>query len=153
MTEARTFTLPVDPVQARRFAYAATDENPVYFDDDAARRAGYDRAIAPPMYVCSMFDSAAGPPERELKADGVARGIFPNVVRPDSALLGGGQDVDFLAPVYLGDTLRVTRSLAGHYRRPSRRFGELEFVVVESLLVDQDDTLAVRIVDTLIVRQ
>jgi acyl dehydratase len=151
--ETRTFTLPVDPVQARRFAYAATDENPLYFDDEAARRAGYERAIAPPMFVCSMFDHAAGPPERELKADGVATGIFPSVVRPDSALLGGGQEVDFLAPVHLGDTLQVTRSLVDHYRRPSRRFGELEFVVVESLVVNQDDTLVMRIVDTLIVDQ
>jgi acyl dehydratase len=153
VTETRTFTLPVDPVQARRFAYAATDENPVYFDDEAARAAGYDRAIAPPMYVCSMFDHAAGPPEDELKADGVARGIFPSVVRPDSALLGGGQEVDFLAPVHLGDVLEVTRTLADHYRRPSQRFGELEFVVVESRLVNQEGTLAVRIVDTLIVHQ
>jgi len=151
--ETRTFTLPVDPIQARRFAYAATDENPVYFDDEAARRAGYERAIAPPMFVCSMFDHAAGPPERELKADGVAAGIFPSVVRPDSALLGGGQEVDFLAPVHLGDILQVTRSLTDHYRRPSRRFGELEFVVVESLVVNQEGTLVMRIVDTLIVDQ
>lgn len=153
MSEPRTFTLPVDPVQARRFAYAAGDENPVYFDDAAARRAGYERAIAPPMFVCSMFDHAAGPPERELKADGVARDVFPSVVRPDSALLGGGQEVDFLAPVHLGDTLRVTRSLAEHYRRPSRRFGELEFVVVESLVLNQEDALVLRILDTLVVNQ
>ena len=151
--EARTFELPVDPVQARRFAYAATDENPLYFDDEAARRAGYRGAIAPPMFVCSMFDHAAGPPERELRADGVAMSAFPGVVRPDSALLGGGQEVDFLAPVHLGDTLQVTRSLVDHYRRPSRRFGELEFVVMESLLVDQEGTLVVRIRDTLVVRQ
>jgi acyl dehydratase len=149
----RSFVLPVDPVQARRFAYAATDENPLYFDDAAARRAGYERAIAPPMFVCSMFDHTAGPPERELKTDGVATGLFPGVVRPDSALLGGGQEVDFLAPVHLGDTLEVTRSLTDHYRRPSGRFGELEFVVVASLAVNQDGVPVLRIVDTLIVKQ
>ena len=27
--ETRRFTLPVDPVAARRFAYAADDENPI----------------------------------------------------------------------------------------------------------------------------
>ena len=151
--EVRSFTLPVDPVAARRFAYATTDENPLYFDDEAARRAGYERAIAPPMFVCSMFDHAAGPPERELRADGVAPGMFPDVVRPDAALLGGGQEVDFLAPVHLGDTLQVTRSLLDHYRRPSRQFGELEFVVVESRVVNQEGTPVVRIVDTLVVRQ
>lgn len=151
--EARSFTLPVDPVQARRFAYAAGDENPVYFDDEAARRAGYDRAIAPPMFVCAMFDHAAGPPEAELRADGVALDTFPSVVRPDSALMGGGQEVDFLGPVHLGDTVRVTRTLTDHYRRPSRRYGELDFVVVESLVENQDGALVLRIVDTLVVRQ
>ena len=151
--ETRRFTLPVDPVAARRFAYAATDENPLYFDDEAARRAGYKGAIAPPMYVCSMFDHAAGPPERDLRPDGVSPGVYPSVVRPDAGLLGGGQEVDFLAPVYLGDTLEVTRSLVDHYRRPSRQFGELEFVVMESLAVNQDGTPVVRILDTLVVRQ
>ena len=38
--DVRRFTLPIDPVQAKRYAYAATDENPVYFDDSAARLAG-----------------------------------------------------------------------------------------------------------------
>jgi acyl dehydratase len=151
--ETRTYTLPIDAVAARRFAYAATDENPVYFDDDAARRAGYERAIAPPMFVCSMFDHAAGPPERELKTDGVSTGIFPSVVKDDAALLGGGQEVDFLAPVYLGDTVVVTRSLVNHYRRPSQRFGELDFVVIESLIVNQEGTAVVRILDTLIAKQ
>lgn len=151
--EMRRFTLPVDPVAALRFAYAANDENPLYFDDEAARRAGYERAIAPPMFVCSMFDHTAGPPERDLRADGVAPGVFPNVVRPEAALLGGGQEVDFLAPVHLGDTLEVTRCVVDHYRRPSRQFGELEFVVMESRAVNQHGVLAVRIVDTLVVRQ
>lgn len=151
--ETRRFTLPVDPVAARRFAYAADDENPLYFDDEAARLAGYERAIAPPMFVCSMFDHAAGPPERDLRPDGVAPGVFPSVVRPDAALLGGGQEVEFLAPVHLGDTLEVTRSLVDHYRRPSRQFGQLEFVVMESRAVNQDGTPVVRIVDILVVRQ
>jgi acyl dehydratase len=151
--ETRSYTLPVDPVAARRFAYAATDENPLYFDDEAARAAGYERAIAPPMFVCSMFDHTAGPAERDLRPDGVAPGVFPSVVRPDAALLGGGQEVEFLVPVHLGDTLEVTRSVVGHYRRPSRQFGALEFVVMESRAVNQDGVLAVRIVDTLVVRQ
>jgi hypothetical protein len=40
-----------------------------------------------------------------------------------------------------------------HYFRPSARFGELEFVVVESQVVRQDGALVMRIVDTLIVKQ
>jgi acyl dehydratase len=151
--ESRRFTLPIDAVMARRFAYAAGDENPVYFDDESARRAGYDRAIAPPMFVCSMFDYAPGPPENQLKQDGVALGIFPSVVSPAAGLMGGGQQVEFLGPIYIGDTVEVTRTLVEHYRRPSKRFGELDFLVIQSLIVNAQGVLVMRILDTLIADQ
>lgn len=151
--EFHRFTLPIDAVPARRFAYAADDLNPAYFDDALARRAGYERAIAPPMYVCSMFDHSAGPPEHELRGDGVAPVFFPDVVARDAALMGGGQVVEFLAPVYIGDTVEVVRSLVDRYRKASRHFGTLEFVVVESRVLDEDDRLLVRVVDTLATRR
>jgi acyl dehydratase len=150
--ESRRFTLPIDPIQARRFAVAADDRNPAYFDDDAARRAGYDRAIAPPMFVCSIFDHQAGPAEDELRSDGVAPGSFPSVVPASARLMGGGQRVEFLGPVYQGDEVDVVRTLVEHYRRPSGRYGELTFVVVEVRVTGSDGTLLARILDTLVVR-
>ncbi|MCW2526349.1 MAG: Acyl dehydratase [Pseudonocardiales bacterium] len=149
----RSFVLPVDALQAQRFAYAATDANPIYFDADAARQAGYERMPAPPTFVASMLDYTAGPPEEELKEDGVAVGVFPPIVRPDSVVMGGGQEIDFLQTVYQGDTVTVTRTVVNHYRRPSRRFGELDFIVIESRVVNQDGDAVMRIVDTLIAKQ
>jgi acyl dehydratase len=67
--------------------------------------------------------------------------------------MGGGQDIEFLAPIYVGDVVRVSRSLVDHYRRPSQRFGELDFVVVESQVVNQDGVHVMRILDTLVVGQ
>ena len=150
--EVRRFTLPVDPVQAKRYAYAATDENPVYFDDAAARMAGYDGVIAPPTFVSSMLDYGAGPPESGLRPDGVAQYWFPAIVRPGAQLMGGGQDIEFLQPVYQGDVVEVVRTVVDHYARPSARFGELEFVVVESRVARPDGVLVMRIVDTFIVK-
>lgn len=151
--DVRTFTLPIDPIQATRYAYAATDENPVYFDESAALAAGYDGVIAPPTFVSAMLDHSAGPPESGLKPDGVSQGCFPAIVRPDSLVMGGGQDIEFLKPIRQGDVVEVTRTVVDHYHRPSARFGELEFVVVESHVVRQDGDLVMRIVDTLIVKQ
>jgi acyl dehydratase len=151
--DVRKFTLPIDPVQAARYAYAATDENPVYFDESAALAAGYDGVIAPPTFVSSMLDYSAGPPESGLKPDGVAQDCFPAIVRPDSQIMGGGQDIEFVRPIRPGDVVQVTRTVVAHHSRPSARFGELEFVVVESQVVRQDGALVMRIVDTFIVKQ
>lgn len=151
--EQREFLLPIDPMQARRLAHAATLSDPIYFDDEAARAAGYDKAIAPLTFVSSMLDYTDGPPESALKEDGVAEGLFPSVVRSDALLMGGGQDIDFVRPIYQGDEVRVVRRLANVYQRPSRRFDTLTFVVEESDIVNQHGELVMRISDTLIVKQ
>lgn len=151
--EQRTFVLPIDPMQARRFAHAATLADPIYFDDDAARAAGYEKAIAPLTFISSMLDYTDGPAESDLKEDGVANGLFPSVVRSDALLMGGGQDIEFVRPVLQGDVVTVVRYLANHYKRPSSRFGELDFVVEESVITNQRGEIVMRISDTLIVKQ
>lgn len=151
--EPHSFILPIERVLARRFAYAATDENPIYFDDEAARAAGYDRAIAPPTFVASMLDYTDGPPESALKEDGVADGLFPSIVKSDALLMGGGQEIEFLEPIYIGDEVTMTRNVVDFYKRPSKRFGELSFIVMVSEGVNQDGLKVVRITDTLIAQQ
>lgn len=151
--EGRVFVLPIDEMTAKRFAQASTLKDRIYYDDDAARAAGYAKAIAPITFISSMLDYTDGPPEDELKEDGVGATLFPSVVRPDALLMGGGQDIEFLAPVYHGDVVTVDRRLTNHYSRPSARFGKLEFVVEESVVTNQNGEVVMKISDTLIVKQ
>jgi hypothetical protein len=67
--------------------------------------------------------------------------------------MGGGQDIEFVKAIYQGDVVTVVRRLANHYRRPSGRFGELDFVVEVSDVTNQKGDLVMRISDTLIVKQ
>ena len=99
-----------------------------------------------------MLDYSAGPPESSLRPDGVAQNWFPAIVRPGAQIMGGGQDIEFLQPVYQGDVVEVTRTVVDHYARPSARFGELEFVLVQSHVVRPDGVLVMRILDTFIVK-
>jgi acyl dehydratase len=147
------FTLPADPMLTQRFAMAITDEDPIYFDDEAARAAGYERKVAPVTFVSSILEYQAGPPESELKEDGVGTGLFPSVVRPDALLMGGGQDIDFWEPIYQGDDIHLRRDVVDVYQRPSKRFGELTFVVMQTDGHNQDGVKVVTIRDTLIVKQ
>lgn len=151
--EEHRFVLPIESMHVRRFVYASTDDNPIYFSDEAAQAAGYKRAVAPPTFVSSMLDYVDGPAEDDLKEDGVAKDLFPKIVKPDALLMGGGQDIDFLAPVYQGDVVTVTRRVVDFYKRPSARFGELNFIVMVSEGVNQDGTTVIRIRDTLIAKQ
>ena len=86
-----------------------------------------------------MLDYRDGPPEDELKEDGVAKDLFPKIVKPDALLMGGGQDIDFLAPVHQGDAATVTRRVALiYYNGPQLGSGELDFIVMVSEGVNQD---------------
>lgn len=151
--EQRTFELPIDRMTARRFAHAATLFDPIYFDDEAARQAGYERTIAPLTFISSMLDYTDGPAEHDLKEDGVGKDLFPSMVREDALLMGGGQDIEFVRPVYQGDVVTVVRKVVNHYRRPSDRFGLLDFIVEESTVTNQNGEVVMRISDTLIAKQ
>ena len=151
--EPHQFSMPADPMWAQRFAYAATDRNPVYFDDAAAKAAGYERKIAPVLFASSMLEYQAGPAEEDLKEDGVTRGLFPKVVKDGAILMGGGQEIEFFEPLYQGDTFTARRTVINHYKKPSPKRGELDFIVMESIITNQKGQKVARIVDTLIAKQ
>ena len=47
--------------KVREFAYAVGETNPVYFDVEAARAAGYDDVVAPPMFAVVYSGRAVWP--------------------------------------------------------------------------------------------
>ena len=143
------FTVPIDKIMAQRFCYAVTNTNPIYFDDDASRSAGYDRMVAHRTLISSILDYSAGPPEEGLREDGVALNIFP--VKPNALLMGGGQEIDFIAPVYVGDSVTFVRTVHDIQHKQSRRFGELTFIIMDSVGSNQHGEEVMRIRDTLIV--
>jgi len=110
-------TVTAEPVSAtitakesQRYAQAVGDLNPLYFDEQAAREAGYDGLLCPPTFLDHVV--VEGRPLGDLRTDGLFR-------RPDGPDIGmgrvmfGGQEWDWLAPVYVGDTITATQRLAG----------------------------------------
>ena len=94
--------------EAQRFACAAGDMNPLYFDGAAARAAGYRTTIVPPTFISWALSSFR--PADELRHDGLYRGDGRRVYLRAKRVMYGGQEWEFLAPVYAGDTLTsVTR--------------------------------------------
>lgn len=117
---AETFSLGVlDRIWAQRYAIAIDDLNPLYFDEDFARRAGYRGIIAPPNYLATLRGPMeAGAAQSDLLADGMS----PSARPPLGSLkaMGGGQKLTFHTPAYCGETIVVQRQVIDLSEKPGR---------------------------------
>ncbi len=113
-------TLAPDPVNLpmiRHWVDAFDDRNPVYLDEDAAIRAGFDGIVAP----AAMLQAWTMPRPR---IEGIReRGGSPTAVDPDTAIavlaaagfrgtLATNSELEFDRPLHLGDELMSASTLA-----------------------------------------
>jgi acyl dehydratase len=119
----------------QRYAIAVGDLNPIYFDDAAARAAGYPGIVAPPNFLTSVLGWQAGPAEPDLLADGTETGFLPPEVR-GLRLMGGGHELTFGQPVVPGAVVTARRKLVDLYEREAK-FGLLVFVISDVVYTDQ----------------
>ena len=129
---------PIGEVTAlmfQRYAIAIGDLNPIYFDDAAARAAGYPGIVAPANFLTSVLGWQAGPAEPDLLADGTEARILVPEIR-GLRLMGGGHDLTFGQPVVPGAVVTARRKLVDLYERQAK-FGLLTFAVSDIVYTDQ----------------
>jgi len=120
----------------REYAEAVGEENPVYFDREAAKSAGFRDVAAPPMFA-AVYSSAA-----------VAEAIFdPELGIDFSRLVHGGQEFVWGEPVCAGDAISTTAAIKDITEK-----GPMGFYVFESVSENQDGEQVVRGTWTNIVR-
>jgi acyl dehydratase len=136
-TELLTLPEDISASDIRRYTDATGDENPLWMDDEAARRAGYKARIVPPMMVLDLSwrlsDTQSGhlwlkiplPPE------------YNDVRNAD-------MEVEWLAPVYLGDRLSVRHRIVDIVAKRGRR-GLGAYIARESKHFNQNGTLIARV--------
>jgi acyl dehydratase len=107
----------------RYFALAMGDDNPLYVDDEYARKAGYPSVIAPPTLVCETSQYAHQAPN----ADGYIGHEWHLPVR-NSRLIRAGNDYEFMRPVLPTDRISVTWTLEDIVERSASRGGTQLFV-------------------------
>lgn len=136
----------------QRFAIACGDHNPVYFDPEAARAAGYPDVIAPPIFLTGVMGWDAGPREEELRPDGVPKIDMMAVFSvPGARLMGGGQELEFVNPVLDGYDITVHRKVNDVEFRESKT-GGLVLFHTERRYFNQHAQLLVICRETLIMR-
>ena len=120
----------------REFAHAVGEDNPVYFDRDAAKEAGFRDVPAPPMFAVVYSAGAMGPATLDPEV-----GInFPMMVH-------GGQEFVWGEPVVSGDKISTTAEVKEIYEKDGKGF-----YVFESVSTNQDGAEVVRATWTNIVR-
>ncbi|MBI2847052.1 MAG: MaoC family dehydratase N-terminal domain-containing protein [Chloroflexi bacterium] len=148
--ETKRYLGEVSLQDLQRYAVTVGETNPLYFDEEYARKTPYKGIIAPPNMLSAIICWGAGPVEEELNPDGTEKREerFPLKVK---RVMGGGQDLEFIRPVRPGDRLTVTTKLKDIYQREGRT-GPLVFTVTENLFTNQRDEPVLRCTQTVILR-
>lgn len=141
----------VDRLAMQRYAVAVGDRNPLYFDREFARQHGYKDIIAHPNYIPAILGWEAGPWEDRLRSDGTHKLPSDEMIPEGARLMGGGQDLELVAPVYPGDQIDVVLKIKDVYTKEARS-GTLVFFIREKEYRNQQNELLLVCTDTLIIR-
>ena len=127
----------VEKGHIRRFAQAIGDSNPLWQDEEYARKTRYGGIIAPPLY---------------LNDAGLVRFVDRLVdMCPDKANINGGTDLEYYGLMRPGDTIRTVAKLA-EVKEKTGKTGVMIFLTVEVTYTNQKGELVARCRNTFIRR-
>jgi len=123
----------------RRFTQAIGDPNPLYIDEEYAKKSRYGKIIAPPLFCQSLaFEDV---PAEELRFDGLPDEI--NVPLPVQRAIGGGSEFEVGEPVFPGDVITVTVTITDITRKEGKS-GLLYFILLDTIYTNQNNKMVAR---------
>jgi acyl dehydratase len=132
--ESDPWTHEVTTTSVRAFARGVGYSDPVYFDEAAAKAAGYRSLPCPPTYLGTPVfipglsnDTFSGP-----------KNTGPPLKHGLKNVLDGGTEIEYFADICAGDTLSVTSCFADLDIRESKTTGQMLIVTSESTYTNQD---------------
>lgn len=138
---AGPFAIPeqITATDIRRFLDATGDDNPLWTDDAYAQAAGYQARAVPPMLILELYRRASGTGEGDAA-------LWHGFPWPDgyTDTRNAGNEVEWVAPVYLGDQLSVEHQLVDLVARQGRA-GIGIYLTRESAFRNQAGEVVVRL--------
>ena len=116
------FEYEVGKEKIKEYAWAVGEDNPVHFDREQAKAAGFRDVAAPPMFAVVYSGGAVGPAV-----------LDPEVGINFAMMVHGGQEFVWGAPVVAGDEIATEVEVKDVSER-----GGLQFYVFESRSTNQD---------------
>jgi acyl dehydratase len=117
-------SVEVEKGAIRRFAEALGETNPLYFDEEAARAAGFRSIVAPPTFPVTL-----------------GRVPVPGLVLPPAGLIHGEQEFEYGEPIVAGDVITLTSMLEDVKTRTGRQ-GTMTILTLRTEGVNQTGALA-----------
>ncbi|MGF7159176.1 acyl dehydratase [Rhodoligotrophos appendicifer] len=131
----------VERCQLRFFSKTVGETDPIYFDEEVARRAGYRSIIAPPSFGFSCLRGSA-----EQMPFVTAMGLSEDQV---ARSLHGEQSFSYGEPICAGDRITIEENILDIYER---RNGTMQFLVTLTRLTNQLGQRVGEMSSTLIIR-
>lgn len=128
----------------RRYADAVGDDNPLYYDEEYARKSRYGGIIAPPGFF--------GWAKKTISSSEGLVGLIGAMIEAGYAgILDGGMAYDFYLPVRVGDTLVVSPKVADIALKEGKT--KMMIIRFEASYTNQNGDLVAKSYQTLIGRQ
>jgi acyl dehydratase len=136
--ESSPTTLEVDKTMVRMFARAVGYTDPVYYDEAAAKAAGYRNLPCPPGYLGTPVFR----PGREAAGPGPL-GSGPAPKKPLNRILNGGTQIEMLKDICAGDVL-TSQSHTSGMTETKGSIGTMVVVTSKTVYKNQDgETVAI----------
>lgn len=126
--------LSVEAGKVAEFARAIGSKNPVFYDREAAKGAGYDDIPAP-----LTFTRVAYFPRYRAGSDDSSFGF--DLGFDPKRTFHGEQEYEYERQLIVGDTVSGTTRLADVYQKTSRSGQALTFAILETTYTDQNGDL------------
>jgi acyl dehydratase len=141
-TEPMTLPEEISASDIRRYVDATGDRNPLWLDDQAARRAGYRARIVPPMLVVDLG--------WRLKSFEAGR-LWHHVPLPPAYTdtRNADNEIEWLSEVYIGERLTIQHRIIDIVARQGRR-GLGVYITRETEFRAQDARLVARVHQTIV---
>lgn len=133
--------LHVEAGKVAEFAQAITDTKAIYFDKEAAKKAGHDQIPAPPTFLRTWYFD-------RYRAEGVGINFGFDLGLDPRYTVHGEQEYEYERPVYVGDTLTGTTTLVDVIQREGENGGNMTIVIFETEYCDEDGELVVTVRNT-----
>ena len=128
----------------RRYADAVGDNNPLYYDEEYAKKTKYGGIIAPPGFF--------GWAKKTISSSEGLIGLISAMIEAGYAgILDGGMAYDFYLPVRVGDTLVVSPKVADIALKEGKT--KMMILRFETSYTNQNGDLVAKSYQTLIGRQ
>jgi len=122
-----TFDLPVRFEHVQDFARAVGEDNPVFFDIEAAEQQGFPNVVAPPTFTTTqIFQVPRAEREQQLGAN-----------LDYGRVLHGEQEFVYKRLPIAGETLKGRMRIAKDFTKEGKRGGAMRFVTYESIFTDE----------------